>query len=127
MEIRILGPLEVVDGDRVVELGGGRQRALLADLAIHRGQPLTPDRLIDDLWADNPPATATKTLQALVSRLRKALGRDAVVTTRGGYSLAEGIATDAERLEALLRDGAAAGALALFRGRPLAEFAYDDF
>jgi DNA-binding SARP family transcriptional activator len=55
MEIRILGALDVRDGQRVVRLGGGKQRALLADLAIHRGQPLPPDRLIDDLWGERPP------------------------------------------------------------------------
>jgi DNA-binding SARP family transcriptional activator len=127
MEIRVLGPFEVRDGDRIVELGGGKQSALLADLAIHRGEPLAADRLIDDLWGEHPPATAAKTLQALVSRLRRALGRDAIVTTGGGYVLGDAISTDSERLEALLRDDAAADALALFRGRPLADFAYDDF
>ena len=49
MEIRILGPLEVRDGERLLELGGGKQRALLAALAINRGEPPPPDRLIDDL------------------------------------------------------------------------------
>jgi DNA-binding SARP family transcriptional activator len=47
MEVRILGPLEVCDGERVLELGGGKQRALIADLAINRGEPLAPDRLIE--------------------------------------------------------------------------------
>ena len=127
MEIRILGPLEVRDGDSVVKLGGGRQRALLADLAIHRGQPLSADRLIDDLWGERPPATAAKTLQVLVSRLRKALGRETIVTYGAGYALADdGITTDVELLERALRDDAHE-ALALFRGRPLAEFAYEDF
>jgi DNA-binding SARP family transcriptional activator len=47
MEIRILGPLEVRDGERVLELGGGKQRGLIADLAINRGEPLAPDRLTE--------------------------------------------------------------------------------
>jgi DNA-binding SARP family transcriptional activator len=142
MEIRILGPLDVRDGQRVVGLGGGKQRALLADLAIHRGQPLPPDRLIDDLWGERPPPSAPKTLQVLISRLRKVLGRDAIVMRGGGYVLADdGISTDLEELEPLLRDArnagaagnqqlaaeTAAAALALFRGRPLADFTYDDF
>jgi DNA-binding SARP family transcriptional activator len=142
MEIRILGPLEVREGDRVVELGGGKQTALFADLVIHRGEPLTPDRLIDDLWGERPPPSATKTLQVLISRLRKTLGRDAIVMRGGGYVLADDdVGSDVEQLEALLqdaRDASAAGseelaaeaatqAVALFRGRPLIEFAYEDF
>jgi len=94
MEIRILGPLEVRDGERVVELGG-KQAALLADLVIHRGEPLTPDRLADDLWGEHPPPSATKTLRALVSRLRNTLGREAIVMRAGGYVLADdGVTTD---------------------------------
>jgi DNA-binding SARP family transcriptional activator len=139
MEIRILGPLEVRDGDRVVELGAGKQKALLANLTIHRGEPLAADRLIDDLWGERAPPTAVKTLQALVSRLRKALGRDAVQTSAAGYVLSEtAFTTDVEELERLVRRGREAGdgvdaadslraALALFRGRPLADFTYDDF
>jgi DNA-binding SARP family transcriptional activator len=142
MEIRILGPLEVRDGKRLLELGGGKQRALIADLAINRGQPLTTDRLIEDLWGDRAPPTAAKTLQALISRLRKTLGRDAILRQGGGYVLAgDGIGTDVERLERLLlsvRDAHAAGnavaaaeavsaAVALFRASPLVEFQYDEF
>jgi DNA-binding SARP family transcriptional activator/tetratricopeptide (TPR) repeat protein len=139
MEIRLLGPLEVHGEAGVVELGGGKQKALLADLAIHRREPLAADRLIDDLWGEQAPPTAGKTLQALISRLRKALGRDAVRLEGGGYVLNDdGLTTDVEELERLLRGSREAGdgvgpsdslraALALFRGRPLADFAYDDF
>lgn len=142
MEIRILGSLEVREGDRVIELGGRKQRALFADLAIHRGEPLTPDQLIDDLWGERPPPSAAKTLQVLISRLRKTLGRDAIVLRGGGYVLADdGIGSDVDKLEALLQDArdasaggseqvaaeAASEALALFRGRPLIEFVYEDF
>ena len=73
MEYRILGPLEVRDGDRVVELGGDKQRTLLAVLLLHAGEVVSADRLIDDLWGDGPPPGAQKALQAHVSRLRKAL------------------------------------------------------
>ena len=142
MEIRILGPLEVRVGERVIELGGGKQRALLADLAIHRGEPLPPDRLIDDLWGEQAPPTAAKTLQVLISRLRKTLGRDTIVRQGGGYVLAgDGISTDVERLESLLpnvRDANAVGnvaaaaeavsaAASLFRARPLLDFQYEEF
>jgi DNA-binding SARP family transcriptional activator len=134
--------LEVLDGERVVELGGGKQRALLADLVINRGEPLMPDRLIDDLWGERAPPTAAKTLQVLISRLRKALGRDVILRQGGGYVLAgDGVSTDVERLERLLpsvRDANAVGntaaaaeavaaAVALFRARPLVDFEYDDF
>ena len=103
MDYRILGPLEVCDGDRTVELGGDKQRALLAVLLLHTGEVVSADRLIDDLWGERPPPAALKALQAHVSRLRKALdtnaaleaGRDlsavaskAVLVTRGhGYLL----------------------------------------
>src|SRR3954466_13992999 len=83
MEISILGSLEAREGTRILDLGGGKQRALLANLAIHRGQLLGPDRLIDDLWGDRPPPSAAKTLQVLISRLRKTLGRETIVR-RGG-------------------------------------------
>ncbi len=73
MDYRILGPLEVCDGDRMVELGGDKQRALLAVLLLHAGEVVSGDRLIDDLWGERPPPAALKALQAHVSRLRKAL------------------------------------------------------
>jgi eukaryotic-like serine/threonine-protein kinase len=139
MEIRILGPLEVRDGERVLELGRGKESALLADLVIHRGEPLAPDRLADDLWGEHPPPSSAKTLRALVSRLRRTLGRDAIVLRGGGYLLADdGLTTDVAELERLLsrsrstHDEATAvdaltSALALFRGPPLADFAYEEF
>ena len=74
MEYRILGPLEVRDGGRLVALGGDKQRALLAILVLHRNEVVSADRLIDELWGESPPATALRTLQAHVSRLRKTLG-----------------------------------------------------
>ena len=55
MEFRILGPTEVLDGGRWVLLPSGRGRALLAVLALHAGDPVSADRLIDELWGENPP------------------------------------------------------------------------
>jgi DNA-binding SARP family transcriptional activator len=73
MDFRVLGPLEVSKEDRPVDLGGPTQRALLAVLLLHAGEVVSVDRLIDQQWGDEPPATAVKTLQAHVSRLRRAL------------------------------------------------------
>jgi predicted ATPase/DNA-binding SARP family transcriptional activator len=143
MEFRILGPLEVTDGERVIELGARRQRQLLAILVLHANEVVSADRLIDDLWGTEPPATAVKTLQVYVSRLRRTLGHDDVIATRsGGYRLvAAAEAIDAVRFERLTArartcrsagdvDGAAADldeALRLWRGAPLADFAYERF
>ena len=103
MELRILGPFEVVDGGRAVDLGGGRQRALLALLALHAGEALSVDRIVDELWAAKPPETARKIVQVYVSALRKALGEAAIATLAGGYALQlpRG-AVDLERFEDLL-------------------------
>src|SRR5687767_13551033 len=73
MEFRILGPLEVADDGRRVELGGRKQRALLAILLLHANEVVSADKLIDELWGETPPPTAAKTLQAHVSRLRRAI------------------------------------------------------
>ena len=90
MDYRILGPLEVCDGDRKLRLGGDKQRALLALLLLQAGEVVSADRLIDELWGESAPPTALNALQAHVSRLRKALeefGYDRFVqTVRGsGY------------------------------------------
>ncbi len=138
MELRILGPFEVVDGGRAVDLGGGRQRALLALLALRGGEALSVDRIVDELWEEKPPETARKIVQVYVSTLRKALGETAIATLGGGYALRLPRGTvDLERFEDLL-DGARRAepaaaaaqlreALALWRGPPLADFAYDSF
>ena len=87
LAFRILGPFEVVDQGRRVVLGGPKQRALLAVLVLHRGEVVSSDRLIDELWGERPPATAAKTLQGFVSDLRKALGDGLLVTRGRGYLL----------------------------------------
>jgi DNA-binding SARP family transcriptional activator len=132
MEFRILGPLEVVDEGRIVKLGGGKQRSLLALLLLHRNAVVSRDRLLDELWGDQPPDTAATAIQVYVSQLRKALGRDAIVTQPPGYlvRVRDG-ELDLERFErsvAAARDAPPADAsdllreaLALWRGPPLAE------
>ena len=138
LEFRILGPLEVWDGENAVELSGQRQRAVLALLAIHVGEVVPSERLITYLWGESPPPTAATSLQNAVSQLRKALGADVVETRAPGYALrAERNAVDARRFEQLLDEARSAEAerrvtlvreaLQLWRGQPLADFAYEGF
>ena len=130
MEFRILGPLEVVADGQEVPLGGAKQRALLALLLLHPNRVVSRDRLIDELWATDPPETARTALQVHVSHLRKAIGRDRIVTQAPGYLVrVEPDELDLERFERLLGsvdrgDSAVAAealreALALWRGPPL--------
>jgi YVTN family beta-propeller protein len=142
IDFRILGPLEAVDRDGPMALGGPKQKALLALLLLHRNQLVSTSRLIDELWGERPPPTAIKIVQGYISNLRKVLG-DGVLVTRGhGYVLhMQPGAVDVDRFESLaaqgrraLRhsDGAIAAArlqdaLALWRGPALADFAYEPF
>jgi DNA-binding SARP family transcriptional activator len=74
VEFRILGPLEVLDDHgRPLALGGAKQRALLAVLLLHTGQVVSADRLIEELWGEDPPETARSVLQVYVANLRKVL------------------------------------------------------
>ena len=104
MEFRILGPLEAWDGERPVSLGGAKQRALLAVLLVHANQMIPNDRLIDELWGEEPPTAARNLVQGYVSRLRQVLGAGEVIVTRSpGYVLrVGGDALDRSRFEALL-------------------------
>jgi DNA-binding SARP family transcriptional activator len=120
MEIRLLGPLEVRDGDRVVTLPRRQQRALVAALALRAGEVVSSDRLVADLWGERPPASATGSLQNTVHGLRKLLGRDVLVTQAPGYRLAVAAdAVDANRFEHLLAE--ARGAEPAERARLLRE------
>src|SRR5436190_3745727 len=71
VKFHILGPLEVLHDGGTVELGSSKLRGVLALLVLHANEPLSTDRLIDELWAENPPATAAKTLHVYISRLRR--------------------------------------------------------
>ena len=88
MEIRLLGPLEVRDGDGVISLPRRQQRALLAALALRAGEVVSTDRLVADLWGETAPASAIGSLQNTVAALRKLIGRDVLVTQAPGYRLA---------------------------------------
>jgi DNA-binding SARP family transcriptional activator len=142
VEYRVLGPLEVHDGQGLLSLAGAKQRTLLALLLVHANRVLSRDRLIDELWGDEPPETVVQNLQVYVSRLRKLLPAETLLTRPPGYLLE--IAPDEldlqrfERLLAAGRETLAAGnpdsasailheALALWRGPALAEFAFDSF
>jgi DNA-binding SARP family transcriptional activator len=144
MDFRILGPLEVLEAGRAIPTADGRQRALLAILLLHANQRVSADELIDELWGEHAPAAPRKGLQVQVSRLRKALGdcSDRVVTRPNGYLLqVEPGELDLDRCERLAHQGREAlaidnparaaeqlkEALALWRGPPLAEFAFHSF
>ncbi len=86
MEFRILGPLEVLENGRQLELGGAKQRALLAILLLHANEVVSTDRLIDALWDEDAPETGRKALQVYVSQLRKALGKERIVYASAGLS-----------------------------------------
>src|SRR3954465_13155221 len=87
MDFRILGPLEVVGDDGPLALGGAKQRALLALLLLHEGETVSTDRLVDELWGDTAPATATKSVQVYVSHLRREMGNGHLETQGHGYRL----------------------------------------
>ena len=80
IEYRVLGPLEVREGDRPLPLGGAKQRALLALLILNANRVVSRERLIDELWGDEPPETAVTSVQVYVSRLRKLLPPETLVT-----------------------------------------------
>ena len=146
MDIRILGSTELLDGTRRVELPAGRGRALLALLILHAGEPVAAERIVDELWGEDPPRTAGTIVQGLVSRLRRALepGRarrgppELLETVGSGYRLAiDPESIDADRFKRLLdeargdtpegRSVKLSAALRMWRGPALADFTYEPF
>jgi predicted ATPase/DNA-binding SARP family transcriptional activator len=147
MEFRVLGPLEVADDGRTLQVPGGKARALLAILLLNANRVVSTDRLIDLMWGDEPPATADKALQVHISQLRKALspddpGSSPIKTRPPGYLLAlEARLLDLLYFSELVDEGRrAAGmgdvrlaaerlhaALALWRGSPLSDFTFEPF
>jgi DNA-binding SARP family transcriptional activator len=139
MEFRILGPLEVWARGAPLELRQRRHRALLAALLLRAGEIVSVDQLLDDLWGERAPPTAKGSLQNAVSALRKLLGAEMLGTQAPGYLLdvarervdlfrferllaeARSAPTEAERAEKLRL------ALALWRGPPLADLAFQPF
>ena len=135
ISFRLLGPLEALAGDRALPLGGPKQRAVLALLLLRANEIVPLERLIDEVWGDDPPASAAHALEAYVSRLRALLEpHGPKLLRRGpGYRLdLEGAPVDAREFEALLADAGRAAdpgrsaelneaALALWRGPPLVD------
>ena len=105
MEFLILGLLEVRDGDRLLPVGGGKQRALLAILRTRANEVVSKGRLIDELWQGEPPETAVNGLQVNVSQLRKALPEGVLLTRAPGYILrVEPGQLDLHRFERLVEE-----------------------
>ena len=138
LDFRILGPLEVVSDGDIRPIAAQKQRALLALLLLHAGEVLSTDRLVDGLWGETPPKTATTSLQNTVSQLRKVIGAESLVTRPPGYVLVadpdaldltrfERLVASAQQLEAAERADLLREALALWRGDPLAELAFEPF
>jgi DNA-binding SARP family transcriptional activator len=140
MDFRILGPLEVADGDETLPVGGAKQRALLAILLLSANEVVSSDRLIDELWGERSPESGRAALQVRVSQLRKMLrAAGAQLLTRSpGYVLrVDHEQLDLSRFERLVRESesseppiAAAKlreALALWRGPPLGDLCYEAF
>lgn len=142
MEFRILGPLELLVDGSPAPLGGPKQRAVLALLLLHANQVVSTDRLIDQLWGEDPPDTVRVVLQGYVSSLRKVLGPERIATRAPGYVVElDPAELDLHRFELLLREGRQAAArrdpetaaaklreaLDLWRGAALADFAYEPF
>jgi len=140
VELRILGPLEVIEEGHSLALAAGKQRALFAILLLHANEVVSRDRLIDELWGERTPASAAKSVQIYVSQLRKALGAaDTRLLTRpNGYELlVEDRELDLDRFQDLVDEAREAppgdaatkfrAALDLWRGPPLADFRYEPF
>jgi YVTN family beta-propeller protein len=152
VDFRILGSLEVEDRGQSLPLGGHQQRALLALLLLRANNVVPVDEIIEHLWGPKSPPSATKNVHALISKLRRKLENDSAGVDRGqngvlltrphGYVLmvADG-ELDLHRFQSLLDEGRRAltagdpdaaattlrQALALWRGSPLPEFAFDSF
>jgi DNA-binding SARP family transcriptional activator len=138
IEFRILGPLEVVGDEGPIALGGQTQRALLGLLLLRAREVVATERLVDQLWGEQPPKTATTSLQNLVSQLRKLLGTDVLVTRPPGYVLQidaesldlgrfERLVVAARGAEPPVRAAGLREALALWRGQPLADLSSETF
>ncbi len=138
LDFRILGPLEVVDGEATLPLSGRNQRSVLTLLLLHANRPVSTERMVDELWGDDPPRTATASVQNAISQLRKLLGVERLVTKPAGYVLVvEDIELDLARFEGLVSQSRVAEpedrvvlltqALGLWRGPALADLELETF
>src|SRR5215211_968320 len=137
MDFRLLGPLEAFDGPVPLQIVAGKQRALLAMLLLNANRTVAREQIVDALWGEDVPDSARKMVQIHVSQLRKALPKSRLHTRRPGYVLEVGEDEfDLVRFERAVAEGRRAlsqsdarkarellgEALALWRGRALAEF-----
>jgi predicted ATPase/DNA-binding SARP family transcriptional activator len=138
IHVGVLGPLTARRGEAQLALGGSKQRALLALLALERGRTVATDALIEALWPQKPPGRPQTAIQGYVSHLRKALGQDAIITDASGYRLDlavdaldsaefEHMLTTAGKLAPAAKVDRLSKALALWRGPPLADFTYESW
>ncbi|MEO8695709.1 MAG: BTAD domain-containing putative transcriptional regulator, partial [Acidimicrobiales bacterium] len=126
VRLGVLGAFEVRRANEPVVIGSTSQRRLLSVLVAHAGEVVSADRLADIVWLGSPPPSAAASLQTLVWRLRVLLDTDVIVTTPPGYALGA-TWVDAHEFERLLRGKSLDEALSLWRGRPFAEFADEDW
>lgn len=139
VHLRVFGGLAAFGTDGPIRLGGPQERTVLALLLINRPESLTTERLADDLWPDNPPPTAAKTVQVYVTRLRAALGPTAIQRVADGYRVSTEVVVDLDEVEIALQAGLAAaaddpllaleqleGGLAACTGEPFADIPYHD-
>src|SRR6266516_667105 len=138
MRFRLLGPLELDDGGRTIDISRPKQRALLAVLLLNANRVVSTDSLIDALWEEHIPDTAAKALQVHVSHLRRLLGATRLQTKAPGYLLqvADG-EYDVHEVEALVRQARTESpaqarvtwqrARSLWRGEPFADFGTQRF
>src|SRR5215469_1504002 len=114
MRVRILGPFHLEDDSRRITSVGIRQRAVLAALVLHANEVVPSEQLLVELWGEDSPASAANALQAAISRLRRVLPSDRLITTAPGYMLrvfpAELDAAQFEQFVFEGRDALAAGA-----------------
>jgi DNA-binding SARP family transcriptional activator len=145
VEDRILGPVEVLEEGRPLDIGRLKERVVLAVLLLHANEFVSRERLIDELWGSSPPVTARKAVNVYISQLRKTLtrdGHDPIATVEGGYKLVvDPDLVDADRVRRLVasaREQMAAGeseaasellheALSLWRGPTLAGLLLESF
>src|SRR5262245_1453775 len=132
--LRVLGPLQVARDGGVVSVGGPNVRMTLALLLANRSTVVSVDRIADALWGDDPPRSATTTIQGNISRLRRLLEPEVTISARApGYLLeVDPDAVDSGRFESLVREAATAGpataeslldrALSVWRGQAFEEF-----
>ena len=113
LEIRLLGPFEVLVGGRPANVSGAKRQCLLALLALHCGRVVGVDSLVDAVWGDDLPAAPRNAVQHHVTRLRAALDQETIVASPDGYALTASV--DSLRFEQLLGEAEARCA----RGMPV--------